>query len=117
VIILGKVPVFPNYNKDCGRRAIRAGWLGLDCREQVRNRLPDHDINQFIKELATGLDNVDYFSIRDLLCRKGYCSPYLDNRPVYFNTDHLSIEGSRLVGEALVRNGSPSLEIFMKLTR
>ncbi len=117
VIILGKVPVFPNYNKDCGKRVIRAGWLGLDCREHVRNNLPDHAVNQFMRELAAGLDNVDYFDIRELLCHQGYCSPYVDNMPVYYNTDHLSIEGSRLVGQAMIKSNFPSLKIFEKLAQ
>ena len=117
VIILGKVPVFPNYNKNCEARAIRAAWLGLNCREHVINNLPDHEINLFLQDLSTKFDNVKYFNVRSQLCRDGFCSPYLDGKPVYFNTDHLSMEGSIRIGKALINSNSSMIKIFNEIEK
>lgn len=102
VIIVGEAPYFPKYNRECELRALRIG--GADC--EIRAVQPDRGLapaDRYLAGLASPEKGVYYVGVREILCRAGYCSPYLDGRPVYFNPTHLSMSGSWLIGAKLLR--------------
>ena len=61
-------------------------------------------MNEYISSLALR-PGVSFLSIRSALCGEGSCAPYLDGRPVYSDSAHLSMSGSWLIGEKLL--GTP----------
>lgn len=104
VLLIGEAPYFPRYDRNCELRALRIG--GLDC--ENRQRVPDKLLataDQKLVAISKKFQNVRYVDVRDILCRDGWCSPYLDGHPVYYNPTHLSMVGSWLIGDKLVRKG------------
>jgi peptidoglycan/LPS O-acetylase OafA/YrhL len=102
VIIMGEVPSIDGYNRECELRAIRIG--GNDCERRVVQQ--DDGMapaDRYLAALASSESDVYYVDVRPILCRNGYCSPYLDGRPVYFNPTHLSMDGSWFIGEKLLQ--------------
>jgi peptidoglycan/LPS O-acetylase OafA/YrhL len=51
---------------------------------------------------------VERFSINDLLCSEGICSPILAGSFVYYNKDHLSYSGSEFIAKFFIKNGYKS---------
>ena len=107
VVLLAQAPGFPDYDRNCEVR--QTGHQMLNC-EAVASR-PDSDeakdINRFLTSLAADYPNTYVLDIHDLLCRQGRCSPYLDGRPMYFDSEHLSMEGSWQLGARLLASGAP----------
>ncbi len=115
IIILAKVPLMPRYNKDCSIRSIVMPWI--DCSKMFNNKQNDISINLFIKELTEKYTNVDYFDIRNQLCKGDECTPYLESNPLYYDEEHLSMIGSKIIGEEMLKNSDPMLEIFEDITQ
>jgi len=107
VILLAEVPRFPDYDRDCEVRQV--GHQLVDC-EAVATRRDNSNPppeNRFLQQLATEFPDVHVLDIHDLLCRRGDCSAYLDGNPVYFDSNHLSMEGSWQVGARLRNSHVP----------
>jgi hypothetical protein len=113
IIILGKIPRFSQYNHQCAMRALRLPWL--DCKTAYNNEQPDHDVNQFIRELANKYNNVYYFDMRHYLCNKDNCSPYFHDIPAYRDGGHLNAIGAIAIAQAMVDAKDPNLSIFTQL--
>lgn len=104
VVLLGDVPAFPRYHRDCALRALR---LPMDCRARARlAAVPDMPMNRFLKTLAERDEHVHYLDVSDLICTPAGCSAYLEDRPIYYDNDHLSMSGSSLLGRKLLQQGS-----------
>jgi len=110
VIVLAKVPIMSNYSKDCAERSLKMPWI--ECTKQFKGSGQEVSINKFIKALTEKYDNVSYFDIRNQTCKNGECSPFLDNKPVYYDRGHLSMSGSKLIGETMLKNNDPMLKVF-----
>lgn len=115
VILLGKVPRFPGYNKECEIRAIRL--TGLNCSSRFNNKNKESTVNKYLRGMANKYSNVEYFDIQSQLCRGPECSPYLDNVPVYYNGGHLSMKGSEQIGEKMIQTKDPMLYVFEYLKK
>ena len=113
IIILGKIPRFSQYNNHCEIRALRLPWL--HCKTRYNKEQPDHDVNQFIRELASQYNNVYYFDMRQYLCNKDACSPYFHDIPAYRDGGHLNAVGATAMAHAMVEAKDPSLSIFTHL--
>ncbi|WP_146908342.1 acyltransferase family protein [Arenimonas daejeonensis] len=102
VVIVGQVPRFRRYDRSCELRALRLPG-GIDCRARARLRdRGETRINRHLAALAASMPGVEYLGTRQMLCRRGSCSPYLGQRPVYFDNGHLSMSGSWYLGRRLV---------------
>ncbi|NOQ14558.1 MAG: acyltransferase family protein [Methyloprofundus sp.] len=111
IILLGKVPVFPGYNKECEVRAIRLG--SLHCSTRFNNSLQEHMSNHWLRTIAKKYSNIEYFDIRSQLCLEGKeCSPYLNDKPVYYNGGHLSMMGSEQIGKKMIQTKDAMLHVF-----
>jgi hypothetical protein len=113
VIVLAKVPLMLNYSKDCAKKSIKMPWI--DCAKKFKSSGDEVEINTFIKALTKKYPNVSYFDIRNQTCKGKECSPYLDNKPVYYDTGHLSMSGSKLIGESMLKNNDPMLKVFEEI--
>lgn len=115
VILLGQVPYFGSYSKECEQRSIRIKSLNCSKRFDYKYKGIQSKSNKFVQSIANKYDNVEYFNIINQLCSNGKCSPYLNGVPVYFNTNHLSMKGSELIGKNMLHTDDPMLNIFDKL--
>lgn len=101
VVLLGKVPLITHYDRLCREKALRYPFK--DC-EAPSNAIPDDvvEVNSALKQFAEQQPNVRYFNVDDLICPEGVCSAYDRNRKnLYFNRDHLSMEGSWELGRQI----------------
>lgn len=65
--------------------------IGIDMqRYQTR-----HEFVQSIQEEARDTCNVQLLDPVPLLCHAGYCPGAIDNKPLYYDDDHLSLRGSQ----------------------
>ncbi len=113
IVLLAKVPVFPNYNKECEARSTR--FINLDCNNLFTNNIPDNESNKFLQDIANNYKNIYYFNIRDQLCNNSQCSPYINNNSVYYDKNHLSMKGSEQIGHDMIEKNSTSLQVIMNL--
>lgn len=97
VILLAQVPQMKGLTRDCEERAIKLPMI--DCRDQFSYRMARESAsNSFLETLARETPNTHYYSINQIICPSGRCSPYLDNRLIYFDRSHLSMRGAQLLG-------------------
>lgn len=103
IIILGQVPRMVGLDRKCEMKAAEVRFV--DCQSQS---LPVEDIvyesNKILKELAYELDDGYYFDTHKYLCKAGRCSAYLDEKLLYFDSGHLNMDGSWLVGDNIIKN-------------
>ncbi len=110
IILLGQVPIMRSYNKECEVRSIRLG--DLDCITRFNNKSPEVKANNWIRRIALKYPNVEYFDVRNQLCRSDECSPYFYSKPVYYDAGHLSWKGSERIGLKMLELESSSLKMF-----
>jgi peptidoglycan/LPS O-acetylase OafA/YrhL len=114
VIVLGKIPIMKTYSKDCAIRSLKMRWI--DCAKKFKNSKKEVNINKFVKQLTEKYSNVSYFDIRNQTCKGEECSPYLEGKPLYYDRGHLSMSGSKLIGETMIKTNDPMLKVFEKIT-
>lgn len=101
VVLIGQAPYFANYNRNCELRGARIG--GVDCKSRYisRNAGPSK-MDKYLRSLDQRFDAVSYVDIRNVVCRRAECSPYVDGKLAYYNPTHLSMSGSWTIGERLM---------------
>jgi hypothetical protein len=65
-----------------------------------RNKIYDQSLELILK----GFPKVKVFDPRYIFCRDNYCAAYKDNNFYYYNSDHLTLEGSRKVTEQFLKS-------------
>ncbi len=110
IILLGKVPIFSTYNKECEARSICLS--NLDCSTYFDNKLQEDISNHWLRKIAKKYSNIEYFDIRKQLCKNNKCSPYLNSNPVYYDSGHLSMTGSEKIGNSIVNTDDSMLQVF-----
>jgi len=108
VVLIGKAPTFPGYDRRCLQKARL--YPMVDCSNPPRpaaDSIPE--INHRLKLIAESFESVSYFDISDYICPEGSCKPYEDDgTPLYFDGEHLSMDGSWRIGSALLnKDGVP----------
>jgi len=104
VVVIGQVPQFRGYNRQCELRGVRVG--GLRCDERVADPGGDTGINHYLAEFARSTPRVTYLDVRDVVCSEHGCRPHLDGKPLYFDASHLSMSGSWRIGAKVVEGPS-----------
>ena len=115
VIILGKIPIMTSYSKDCAIKSLKMPWI--DCTKKFKNSGEEININKFVKQLTEKYSNVSYFDIKNQTCQGEECSPYLNNKPLYYDRGHLSMSGSKLIGQIMIKNNDPMLKVFEEINK
>jgi hypothetical protein len=109
VILIGKAPVIPGYDRRCEEKALSFPFL-----ECTRFTSPPvekvSDINARLREFADKTPNVEYFGVTPYLCPDKVCTAVTESgQPIYYNRSHLTIAGSWELGKRIVRrDGVPS---------
>jgi peptidoglycan/LPS O-acetylase OafA/YrhL len=101
VILIGKLPEIASFDRLCRAKALSFPFLPCatataPLSEAIRA------VNGELRAFANATDNVSYFDALPYLCRNGVCSAALaDGKSLYFDTSHLSMEGSWALGEEI----------------
>ncbi len=109
VILLGKVPEIPEYDRRCREKALR--YPLLECPRWTSPVLPDIvAVNAELRAFAGATPNVSYFDVTPDLCTDGTCSAFsADGRALYYDSRHLTMEASLALGREIVaREGVPA---------
>lgn len=101
VILLGKAPVHPDYDRLCQEKAI--SFPGMTC------EYPDKPLstvilesNKKLQEFANQHQNVEYYDFNEFLCPNGHCSTDDEHGyPLYYDQQHLSLDGSWRLGKQI----------------
>lgn len=104
VVIMAEAPRFPGYERQCAIRNL--GSSLVDCRQAATR--PDTGSNaDALAGLLANHPAVQVMDIHALLCHEGQCSAYLDDKAVYYDPGHLSMQGSWQLGARYVAQGMP----------
>ena len=113
IILLAKIPMFPGYKRKCEVLSMQLN--SLNCSTRFNNQNKEDISNQFLREIAKKYNNVEYFDIRDKICHGNECSPYQYGHLLYFDSGHLSMKGSELLGKSMIQEKDSMLYIFNHL--
>jgi peptidoglycan/LPS O-acetylase OafA/YrhL len=102
VIIIGKAPVYNNFDRHCLAKIITYPWKRCSELEQL-NKLEINAINARLLKFAQTLPNVRYIDFNAELC-EGSCSPYKDGKPIYFDPSHIEVQSSWQLGKHIIEN-------------
>jgi hypothetical protein len=105
IVLLGQVPSFETYQRQCQSRALRLPIV--DCNALATT--PDTGETPFntdVQAIAGRVSGVTYLSVRDRICHDGRCEPFLDGLPLYFDTGHLSMDGSWRLGALIAASSA-----------
>lgn len=105
IILIGKAPAFPNYDRRCEEKAL--SYPGLDCPPFTAALRTDvAQVNDQLKAFAARSANVKFFDTAHYLCPKNACSAFDSNgRPGYYDASHLSMPASWKLGEDILQFG------------
>jgi len=105
VVLLGRTPAFPNFDLPCEQKALGFPWKTCRKDETVALDRRIQSANARLAKFAAATPGVEYFDANDFLCGSdGRCRAFDDRgRPRYFDQNHLSLPGSRRLGESVIR--------------
>lgn len=110
IILIGKVPVIPGYDRRCREKAL--SYPGLVCPHPTATASGSvASLNARLQAFANQTPNVDYFDPTRFLCPDGVCSA-VDAKgvPRYYDANHLTIPTSWKLGRTIVRRtGVPAI--------
>lgn len=99
VILIGDIPIAQKVDRKCLAKNIKLKLL--DCKNRAATKVSRiKRANRPIQTIATRND-VEYFDLTPTLCPDDMCSNYYKDSPVYFDSGHLSRDGSKIIGEAI----------------
>lgn len=104
VVLLGKAPSFPNWDRSCRAKAISIPWLRCPTERFQPLASWIAKANARLREFADETPGVSYFDANDLLCAdpRG-CAAFEDGEALYFDAHHLTLVGSRRTGARVLR--------------
>jgi peptidoglycan/LPS O-acetylase OafA/YrhL len=106
VIVLGQVPVFARYDRDCAAKNVKVfGFVDCSSLPHVDPSYSRED-KAVVEGLANELPNLAYLDPYPFICPEGVCSPFVENSPIYSNASHLGSGGSSLLGRMMARDNS-----------
>lgn len=105
VILIGKAPIISTYDRLCPEKAINLPFM--EC--TTASSMPIGDevkrTNILLKNFALKTSNVEYYDIENYLCPNGACTAFnMNGEPMYYDTHHLSLPASWLIGEEIYRD-------------
>jgi peptidoglycan/LPS O-acetylase OafA/YrhL len=105
IILIGKAPVFPSYDRRCEEKAL--SYPALNCPPFTAALGADvAQVNEKLKAFAARSANVKFFDTAHYLCPKNACSAFDSNgRPGYYDASHLSMPASWKLGEDILQFG------------
>lgn len=92
---------YPGYDvwQCLSRRELLGGKLSKKCKLYSEN--DETPMDSELRKFAELHDNVFFISPRESLCNRNGCVNYIDDLPIHFDGDHLSVLGAGLVGGSI----------------
>ena len=109
VVIIGKAPVIPNYDRRCKQKAIMMPALRCEYQPvQLADKV--EQINARLAAFAQDTPGVSYFDANATLCPNRSC-PLLDEsgKLIYVDSQHISLDASWRLGAKIVATGVPPM--------
>ena len=109
VVLIGRVPLFEDFDRQCMAKALSFPWLGCEPL-RIPMGAPIAAMNQTLRQFAEQQPGVSYFDATGYLCRDGLCSTHnAAGEQLYFDHGHLSVPGGWKLGEAIfAKEGVPA---------
>ena len=105
-VLVEQVPEFPYPVEKCVIGNIMAQEKFENC--TVDRALLENKSRLYLDvfdQIQKKYPQVKRFSINDILCSEGICSPILAGSFVYYNDDHLSYSGAEYIAKFFIKNG------------
>jgi peptidoglycan/LPS O-acetylase OafA/YrhL len=103
IILIGKVPVINEFNRYCELRKLSFPIINCELKPTYIQQ-SILEANKFLAQVAERFDDVSYFDFNQQLCDlKGCRGTDEGGLPLYYDSTHLSLPGSRVIGEKLIR--------------
>lgn len=100
VLLLGKAPRFPEYDRLCREKALTMPWVNCDV---PKAKLPDDIIkaNQWLQSLASRSSQVYYADFNHFFCDNALtCSVYgKDGQKLFYDAEHITSSASWKLGK------------------
>lgn len=103
VVLIGKAPEFPHYDRRCREKALR--YPVMSCANPMAPMGAEvAKANAHLAAFAAATPGVDYFDVTRYLCPAGVCTPYeKDGQLAYFDASHLAMDASWRLGRRIVQ--------------
>ncbi|WDT85024.1 acyltransferase family protein [Alteromonas sp. 009811495] len=85
IVVLGNVPVFDNFDRNCLAKAITYPWLKCD---YVADTKKIEEINKTLSRFTESSPKIHFASLNSWLCKEE-CTPYKAGRLIYYDGSHL----------------------------
>jgi peptidoglycan/LPS O-acetylase OafA/YrhL len=105
IVLIGKAPVIPGYDRRCPEKALSYPLLRCDPMEAP----PSAEIaavNEQLRSFAASTPGVSFFDVTPFLCSPEACRSTEENgEPRYYDSGHLTLAASWRLGERILRQG------------
>ncbi|WP_263970249.1 SGNH hydrolase domain-containing protein [Pseudomonas monteilii] len=116
VVIALIAPGFMEYNRECSKKSIKIPFMSCEKQTSYADK-GDYAANKLVGKIALEYPRTSIFGLRDLICRNGTCSAYLNGSPFYYYEGQLSIIGSEMLGAEALRTKVLPLGLLAILSR
>ena len=100
ITIIGKAPVFENFDRHCLAKTINYPLLNcLAVKQSDKEYILE--LNERLESFADNIANVYYIDFNSTLCDPE-CSPYRNESPIYFDSSHIEILSSWELGTLIM---------------
>jgi hypothetical protein len=98
VYVLEQVPRFDLNIGDCYVRG-KSLPFSKGCNEHgsYQHAVAVDKSNNRLRSVISAIPNVYLITLESLICEDDACSPFIGKHPIYFDSNHLNIDGSRML--------------------
>ena len=111
VVLIGRVPIIQNLDRDCTRKGLKL--TAMDCSSRLASRRSQVETTNEVISRVAMQSGAQYFDVSGLLCDEQMCTAVFNNKVAYHDSGHLGMSGSIEIG-AEARKSEPVLDIFRK---
>jgi peptidoglycan/LPS O-acetylase OafA/YrhL len=73
-----------------------------ECQFKVSDDIISNELNLYLSLTEQFGSELDFISVSDFFCQNGICTSYLEGTPLYRDSNHLTLEGSKLLGQKYI---------------
>ena len=104
VVLIGKVPVIPTYDRRCPEKALTYPFLRCPPVEAPLSPAVQ-TANERLREFAVRTPGVSFYDVTSAICEQGCRSVDVDGEPRYYDPHHLTLAASWKLGDQIMGRG------------
>ncbi|WP_144244163.1 SGNH hydrolase domain-containing protein [Nitrincola sp. A-D6] len=114
IIVIGRMTAFPDLDAKCIHKKFKVPFINCDSINSDSNGVDElsQRANSYLESISNKYSEVTYVDFNNMLCDENGCSPFLNENLVYFDSTHLSVSGSRLLGVEILKENSLNSLLF-----